>query len=215
MSSRKKKAGTSKKSAGTGHLTKVDAITVAADGSLRVDARQLAPPIRTYDADFAWPQVRLGAVSLLFGKSDLNVDNRLRTRLELRYPPEAFVGHFWENSRQFHAGLRNARENLPGWEDRDAIEPQSWEAEVDHSEWVNFDYIARTGSQAVLDFFHLSPQAVVRFKRGQGTSQLILEPVVRINMTTREILKLFDSCEVIAQQFEPLKDTIGTEMVKN
>jgi hypothetical protein len=206
MSSKKRK------SAGT-QVAKIDPVSVAADGSLQINLQEVAAPKKTYDADFAWPQVRLGVVSVFFGKCDLNEDRRLRTRLELRYPLESFVAHFWNNSRTFHAGLRRSCENLPGWQERGTIKPETWSADADHSEWVNFDYVARTGSQGVLDFFYLSPQAVVRFKRGQGTKDLTLQPVVRVNTTTLEILNLLDSSEAIANQYEPIHEAIGSEQV--
>lgn len=86
------------------------AIEVVADG-LKLHWAKLQVPDRSYEADFAWIQVRRGAVTLFFGKEDLDSVDTLRTRLEIRYPAEKFLQHFWKNSRDFHQTLRG----LPAW----------------------------------------------------------------------------------------------------
>ena len=76
--------------------------------------------------------------------------------------------------------------------------------------WVNFDYIARTGTQASLDFFHLSPAGIANFKASQGTRDLNLQPVVRILTTTAQLLALLDDSEPIAEQLaEATKQLLG------
>jgi hypothetical protein len=80
------------------------AVEVMAEG-LKIHWAKLPTPDRIYDADFAWIKVRHGMVSLFFGKQDLDTENTLRTRLEVRYPIEKFVNHTWRNCRDFHQAL--------------------------------------------------------------------------------------------------------------
>src|SRR5438445_3134779 len=89
--------------AGVGQLQVVDPITVGPDRTINVDLRKLTAPVNVYDADLAWIAHRPGTVSLFFGKRSLPPKRELRTRLELRYPPENLVHHFWRNSREFHS----------------------------------------------------------------------------------------------------------------
>lgn len=127
---------------------------------------------------------------------------RLRTRVELRYPYESFVAHFWENSRQFHERLKAYLSNHPFEEETADLDLLEMEAERDHSEWVNFDYLAHSGSQAALDFFHIPPSGIARFAQGQGTSGLALTPVLRVHTTSFQLCRLLDSCEIIAKEIE-------------
>lgn len=176
------------------------AIEVVADG-LKIHWAKLPPPDRLYEADFAWIRLRYGAVSLLFGKEDLNEEKRLRTRLEIRYPGEKFLHHFWKNSREFHKAIRE----LPNWSDGDTrgrIEPEKWTALKDHSESANFEYMARFGSEAVLDFYYVAPSGIARLAQGMGASGVRVDPVVRVQTTRSELLHLLDAAEPIVQELE-------------
>lgn len=179
-----------------------DAIQVTPDGAIAIDASKLETPANVYDADFAWVQKRLGAVSLFFAKADLNAKDRLRTRLELRYPVEGFIEHFWKNSRDFHKIIRESVQRLPVAAVGERPPIESWEALKDHSEWVNFSYLARVGSQSALDFFNLAVPGVVQFTKGQGTSGLIIRPVTRVLTTTAALNHLLDSCEPLAEELQ-------------
>src|SRR5690349_7828988 len=86
-----------------GSLATSDPITIGPDRTINVDLGKLPGPSREYDADFAWISHHVGRVSFFFGKRDLNEQGKLRTRLEVRYPPEHLVGNFWRNSRDFHS----------------------------------------------------------------------------------------------------------------
>jgi hypothetical protein len=179
-----------------------DAIHVTTEGVIAIDASKLEPPTNVYDADFAWVSYRRGAVSLFFAKEDLNGTNRLRTRLELRYPTEGFLEHFWKNSREFHQIVREYVQRLPEvrLEQRPLVE--SWESVKDHSEWVNYSYLARVGSQSALDFFNLAVPGIVQFTKGQGTSGLIMRPVARVLTTTADLCRLLDSCEALVVELQ-------------
>lgn len=186
-----------------------DAIQVTADGALSIDARKLEPPANVYDADFAWVRYRLGAVSLFFAKEDLNSKDRLRTRLELRYPVEGFLEHFWKNSREFHRIVREYVQRLPAIPPVQRPAVESWQALKDHSEWVNFSFLARVGSQSALDFFNLAVPGIAQFTKGQGTSGLIIMPVARVLTTTADLCHLLDSCEPLAEELQKTEAVHG------
>lgn len=174
------------------------AVEVVADG-LKIHWAKLPAPDRIYEADFAWITVRHGAVSLFFGKQDLDTENTLRTRLEVRCPIEKFVNHLWKNSRDFHQALRK----LPDWPpnpERENLAPEKWKALKDHSESANFEYIARFGSEAVLDFYYVPPSGIARLAQGMGGAGLRVDPVVRVQTTQREVLRLLNAAEPVAAE---------------
>jgi len=171
--------------------------------AILIDSRKLASPNHLYDADFAWIEHRPGRdVSLFFGKGNRDVEGRLKSRLQVRYPPEDFLRHFWKNSRTFHENVNRMLAVWPTDEDRKDIHPDKWPADKDHSEWVNFDYLAFSGSEAAVDFFHLAPGGVARYAKGQGTAGLELQAVVRIHMTLAELGRLLALCAPIADMIE-------------
>jgi hypothetical protein len=180
-----------------------DPITVGPNKTINVDLAKLTAPSNVYDADFAWVEHRPGAaVSLFFGKASRDDDNELRTRLELRYPPETFVNHFWRNSREFHERVRAFVGPWPKDTDRDAIDPTRWTAAKDHSEWVGFEAMAHSGTEATLDFYLLPALGIARFQRNQGSGGLRVVPVVRIHMTVFELLRLLDGARSVVEAIE-------------
>lgn len=183
--------------------------------AILIDSSKLATPRNVYDADVSWVEHRPGAsVSLFFGKLNRDKPEHLKSRIELRYPPEDFVRHFWGNSRDFHAKLRGVAERLPRDEWRDNVNPEKWPAEKDHSEWVNFDYIAFAGTQAAMDLFNLAPGGVARYSRGQGTAGLELHAVVRIQLTIFELVRLLAACGPVVdmiQKYMPAFESLQHE----
>lgn len=170
------------------------ALEVTAKG-LKVNAAKLREPDLVYEADFAWVKVRNGAVSLFFGKQDLNDATKLRTRLEIRFPFESFIKHFWQTSREFHVAMREYIAQAPGDPDRDRVSAESMQGLKDHSQRANFNYIARYGTEAALDFYYLGPTGVASLAQGLGTNALHMDPVARVQITTQELLRLLDQAE--------------------
>lgn len=179
-----------------------DPITIGPNRAIHVDLSKVAIPSHVYDADFAWVEHRRGAVALLFGKLDRDEPGRLRTRLQLRYPPESFVGHFWKNSRDFQGRLQDY---VSKWKDVAgdvAQAPEKMKALKDHSEWVNFEALAHAGSEACMDFYQLSPAGIAKFARGQGSSALRVTPIVRVQLTVFALAELFRAAEPIVAEIE-------------
>ena len=176
-----------------------DPITIWTDGSIMINMTKLGSPENVYDADFSWISLRHDSVSLWFGKESVDAEGTLRSRLELRYPQEAFVRHFWKNSREFHQKLN---EHVQQFESTDAapVDPTKLKAERDASMWVNFDYISRTGTQASLDFFHLPPAGLAKFAGGHGSSGLVLNNKVRVLTTIHDLHRLFEAAVPVATE---------------
>jgi len=178
---------------GRSEVRVLDPISLGPDKAIRVDLSLLSAPSNVYDADFAWVEHRVGsAVSIFFGKASRDSKQQLRTRLEVRYPPEGFVSHFWGNTREFELSLRDFAAAWPQDKSRNEIDPSTWPAARDHSEWVGFEAMAHSGTEAMLDFYLLPAVGVARFHKSQGSSGLQVIPIVRVQMTIFELIRLFD-----------------------
>lgn len=179
-----------------------DPITIGLDQSINIDPMNLLAPSNVYDADFAWIVHRPGALSLFFAKRRIGENNSLRTRLEVRYPPENLVKNLWPRTRDFHDRLQKFIAKWPKDEERDQQNPMKWAAEKDHSEWANFETIAHAGTEASLDFYLLPPWGVAQFCMGRGSSQLTVVPIVRVQMTVFELGRLLDSAAEVVTNIE-------------
>jgi len=175
-----------------------DPITIEDGKTIRIDYAKLETPGNVYDADYAWITHRAGSTSLFFGKLNHDSPGSLRTRLEVRYPIEAFLRHFWANSRTFHQKLKEFAADWPIDPERAATDPRGFKAEKEHSEWANFEYVAHSGSEAGIDFFRLPPAGIAQFAKGQGTSGLKCSSVVRVHLTSFELLQLLDQVDAAA-----------------
>jgi hypothetical protein len=185
-----------------GDFVKVGALRIGRSAkSVTIDAAALESPRNVYDADAAWVERSYGGtVSLFFAKLARGRET-LKTRLEVRYPPEDFVNHFWKNSRGFHEKLRTFVNRWPQT-NTSTPEVQDWTAEKDHSEWVNFDYMAHSGTEGTIDFFHMPPSGIARYSQTNKPEVLELNPVVRVLLTSSELLRLLDRCESFVAEIE-------------
>jgi hypothetical protein len=179
-----------------------DAISIGFDRSISINLMKLHAPTNVYDADFSWIVHRPGAVSLFFAKRRIDEKDTLRTRLELRYPPENFVNHLWKNSRDFHDRLQKFAAKWPKDEERDQQTPETWKAEKDHSEWANFETMSHAGTEASLDFYLLPPWGLAQFTKGRGSAQLKVAAIVRVEMTIFELGRLLDSAAKVVSEIE-------------
>ena len=180
-----------------------DAITVSAiDRSVVVDLAKLKAPDKVYDADYAWVRHKPGRVSLFFGKANLDDANRLRTRVELRYSPEAFLRNFWKNSADFRAVVIESATRWPADNERLELDPARMHSEKDYSEWANFEYMARIGSEATVDFYYLPTSGLAKYVTGHGASGLKVVAAMRVQLTAQELARLFISCEPVIGEIE-------------
>ena len=192
----------SRPSAGNAIEVVGDPIVVGLGRSIKIDLGKLATPQNVYDADYAWIEHRVGAVSLFFAKKSRDEPDTLRTRLEVRYPVENLVGHFWGNSRDFHQKLKEFVSQWPADAMRDASTPTSMKALKEHSEWANLESMSHAGTEAVVDFYSMSLAGLARFARGQGSDGLVLAPVVRIQTSIFVLIHLLDECEAVVREIE-------------
>ena len=179
-----------------------DPITIGPDKSINIDLAKLPPPTNIYDADFAWVEHTPGKSTLFFAKRSRDEENQLRTRLEIRYPAENLVRQFWKNSRTFHDKLEQFTSKWPKDESREHMEPMKMKAQKEHSEWANFEAMAFAGTEACIDFYRLPPAGIAMFARGQGSSGLRSNPVVRVQLTVFELLRLLDATRSVVLEIE-------------
>ena len=179
-----------------------DPVSIGLDKTITVNLSKLLAPEKIYDAGYAWVEHRPGEVSLFFGKGNRDEPGTLRTRLEVRYPPENFLAHFWRNSREFHENLRQFAAKWPKNEGRDAADPTSMKAPKEHSEWANFELMAHAGTEASMDFYLMPPSGIAQFARGQGSVGLKFSPIVRIQLTVFELVRLLDAAAEVVSQIE-------------
>ena len=189
--------------AAAGSLGRVDdPVSLGPDRSITIDMGKLTPPSQVYDADCAWLEHQPGDVRLFFAKLSRDIPKTLRSRLELRYPPESLVRHFWKNSREFHSKMKEFAAKWPQNQTRDAIEPERMPATKEHSEWANFEAMAHAGTEAVIDFYTLPAAGIARFARGHGSAGLRLTPVVRVQLSIFELTRLLDTMEPVVAMIE-------------
>ncbi len=195
-----------KKSSGLAkHSPAVFSLVSEAPGerTLTVNTAGAGAPSDVYVADVAWPEVRRSAVSLFFAKEG-SEPGRLHSRLEVRYSIEAFTKHLWTNSRELHAAMRvraQSRSHLPDLSgDRLG---RGLPANKEHSVWANFETIARVGSEAYFEFFHLSPKDVAAFNQTGEIHKLRLKPVVAVLTTSDELYRLLEESAPLVQMLEP------------
>ncbi len=174
----------------------------AEDRSVSIDMSRLGPPLKTYDADLASLEHRENDIRLFFGKLRLPGRDSLATRVEIRYPIELFHKHLWQNSREFHGRLRERAEALRISRSMERCQLHEMEADKDHSEWANFDFMGYSGTEAAIDFFHLPPTDLARFEKTGAMMNVALEPILRVQLGVGQLLRLLDSCADAVPEIE-------------
>jgi hypothetical protein len=201
-------------SAGGGDFHPGNAITIGIDNSISIDLMKLQAPNNVYDADCVWIEHRPGRFSFFFGKRDLGSANKkLRTRLEIRYPPENLVLN-WNRVHDFHVRVQKFIANWPNDEGLEQQKGMEWTADKDHSEWANFETMSHSGTQASIDFYLLPPYGVAQFRNGRGSSQLMVIPIVRVQMTTFELAGLLGSVEEAVAEIKGYIPNLQPETVE-
>lgn len=187
-------------------------LNIGADGGISIDFARIKAPDRIYDADVSWIVRGNGFVSMFFAKRSVDDPATLESRVELKYAPEAFVNHLWGNSREFHGALKEHLTTWPTDPNLVAVDGRTLRfVGKSHSEWVNFDIIARAGSHGTIDFYYLPPFGVSQLMRRHSVSQLAVVPVVRVMLTIHEIDRLLDAAAAVAEE---AKKYLPAEMLK-
>jgi hypothetical protein len=163
-----------------------------AEHSVTIDISRLEAPDKLYDADIAWIEHVPGAVSLMFAKLNRDDRSHLKSRLEVRYAPEALLLTFWSNSRAFFATTKAYVARWPAETRRPIDPPAELPALQSHSEWSSFTYMSHAGSEAAIDFYHVAPGALAQIIRGQQVTGLRVLPVVRVQLSTFELMRFVE-----------------------
>lgn len=167
--------------------------------SLGIDSSKLEAPERGYDADVAWIDYRTGKLSLYFAKLNRIDPSMLQSCLEIRYPPEDFVNTFWRISAGFLEKLKTYVDSWPHEAMDLVVPPTKATTERFYSEWVSFTYMSHSGTEAALDFYHLSPAAIARYAQRKTVEGMRLRAVVRVQMTVFELFALMNRATPIVE----------------
>ena len=167
---------------------------------IAVDYRNAEIPGRAYFADHCEVLKGRFGYTLLFGKL---VPGRkaLRTQIEITFPQEMFVRQLWATSRELHKVVKQ----LPHKEAPD------FSGSVEGTEKVqtfrsNNVFMGVWGEDSVLDFYYLSPKDMHDLRNKQS-SNVSLEPVVRVVMDTGLLDEFLEQCRPFAEagsQPEPM-----------
>ena len=76
---------------------------------------------------------------------------------------------FWQNSLEFFESLRKYVAKWPDGAKTIDREPRAYPAKQSHSEWASMTSMSHSGTEASLDFFHLSTAGLARYARQQST----------------------------------------------
>jgi hypothetical protein len=175
--------------------------TSTADADFTIDIAKLESPAKAYDADVGWIEYRPGNVSLFFAKLDRDTPTQLKSRLEIRYTPENLIRTFWNISEPF---LDRLRDYVSNWspEAQRTIDPipSTTSAVQSHSEWASLTYMSHSGSAAAFDFYFISPSVLARYARSADSSLLKLRGVVRVQISTFEMLSLIERVRPVVEQ---------------
>lgn len=154
------------------------------------------PPARTYSAEVCAIQYRNDEVFFVFGQRRIS-DERLDSAISFR-----MHGFF---AKQFLASVRSL--GAPGLEeiaekcgiDRDPLEVISHEPEHLAKLSANVVHLGISGYDTTLDFYQISPMAMMKAKAGKRTDDIDLAPVARVDLRT----SLFRGLVAELERLEP------------
>lgn len=165
------------------------------DGTSMIEAqlnlRGVAVPERRYVADFAWVDRKNEAARLIFGQYNLT-GSALRSLVCVTVFPEPFR-QFLTSSKEFFASLSS-------FLSRNSIEPAQISPLKDEPTQTvalvsNLISASFSGRESVLDFYHVSPAAIMKLAE---RNDVVLDPVVRVDLATSllgSLLGLFERVE--------------------
>jgi len=171
----------------------------------QIDLGKLPLPTNSYVANVGWVVKEGTTVGVFFGNLDRDEPGRLKTRVELRFPQEAFL-NFWENSEEFFQGLKSLRTRLPALLWADATERNGFatmKAEKDHVVSASIGVLTNSGSLAEADFYDLPATDIFLSQKLNDLRRLEITPVLRIYSTTGVVGTILEASQPIADQIRP------------
>jgi hypothetical protein len=74
--------------------------------------------------------------------------------------------------------------------------------------------MAHAGTEASIDFYQLPPFGLAQFSKGSGASQLVVTPIVRVQMTIFELCRLLDAVAKVVTEIEAYLPDIVNDALK-
>jgi hypothetical protein len=171
--------------------------------SFLIDIGKLPLPHESYVANAGWTERAGTTVSMFVANRDRNDATKLKTRVELRFPQEAFL-NFWKNSQEFHQGLKKLTERLPYILDGVPGEnPAQLKSEKDHVASASIAVMTHGGTQAEIDVFDLPATDIFLSQRHKDPRRLEINPILRVYTTTSVLWNILQGAEAIASEIEP------------
>jgi hypothetical protein len=163
---------------------------------IHVDYSQAPVPEHFYVSDYFSIHNLDPHVLLVFGKLNTGGADRLRNKVEIYFPSHAFLGQFWRSSEEFVKNLRKFLEQK-GFQARSRTQI-SEDVEKVQTFQSNLAVTAQSGTDALIDFFYLSPtELLLRAPKGHNLQLLSL---VRVILAPDLLLTFFDECRPIAEK---------------
>jgi hypothetical protein len=155
----------------------------------------LAPvPHLHYDADYCDVAESRTGVVLIFGKLRTGSD-QLRTKIEIAFSTENFVKLVWRSSEALHESVRKLSAGR-------SLEPVEKPGDTDKVQCFrsNNVFMAVLSSEAVLDFYYISP-GDIHLAQTKKKTDVSLEPVVRVVVSTLLLHEFLEKCRPLAEKF--------------
>jgi len=163
---------------------------------IHVDYSQAPVPEHFYVSDYFSIQNLDPQILLVFGKLNTGGTSKLRNKVEIYFPAHAFLGQFWKSSEVFIQKLRNYLEQK-GFQSRPHSDV-SEDVEKVQTFQSNLAISVQSGTDALLDFFYLSPtEVILRAPKGHNLQLLSL---VRVILGPDLLLAFFDACRPVAEK---------------
>jgi len=163
---------------------------------IHVDYSQAPIPEHFYVCDYLSVQNLDPRVLIVFGKLNTGGALRLRSKVEIYFPSHSFLGQFWKSAGDFDEKLRSylAQKNLQSFKcpevSEDVDKVQTFQA--------NLAFAAQSGTDALMDFFYLSPTEVLL--KAQAGYDMQLVALVRIILSIDLLSTFFDYCRPIVEE---------------
>jgi hypothetical protein len=175
-------------------VTPLDA--TSANLEIGIDYSRAEDPGLRYDADYCDVLASRTGLTLVFGRLKPSI-RELRSKIEIAFSEEFFMRQVWFASRAVHTTARsctmgNALEPLSDLPDPDKV--QCFRA--------NTVFMALLVGESVIDFYYISP-GDIHLARDHRRSEIPLEPVVRVVLSTPLLVEFLDKCQPFADRLRP------------
>lgn len=168
---------------------------------LRVDYSAAPDPENYYYADYYEVHDLDPEVLFVFGKLNRPGGEQLRNKIEVYFPAQQLVGQLWKTAPVFFSKLQDfARKKGCSALSAGTLESGSDNVKVQVIR-SNNAFMAQFGTEALIDFFSISPSDLLLKAKNHRTVQL--NALVRVEMSVEVLWGFLAACEPIALRLEP------------